>query len=149
MQPLKFVSVTSENLSEFKHLHECIFPTTFPRQFYKEAEAPKQLGLYQIAFIEAKSVGVLSVGQLKDSLYIYSLGCRVFNRRRKIGSHLLENALEFARNQNIGKISLHVQEGNEAALEFYQKHGFNVIERVPGYYRRLQPSDGFLLSKAL
>lgn len=32
-------------------------------------------------------------------------------------------------------VSLHVKEGNEGALEFYKKKGFNVVEVIYGYYR--------------
>jgi len=44
---------------------------------------------------------------------------------------------------------LHVQAGNDAALQFYKKHGFIVKEELKNYYTDLEPSDCFLLEKYL
>ncbi len=44
---------------------------------------------------------------------------------------------------------LHVQQGNDSALEFYKKHGFAVVEELPDYYKDLSPSGCFVLEKRL
>lgn len=41
------------------------------------------------------------------------------------------------------------QVGNEDALRFYSKEGFEVVETVPGFYKRLDPPDALLLRKPL
>lgn len=42
---------------------------------------------------------------------------------------------------------LHVQASNEEALAFYKKHGFKLVEELAGYYKKIEPSDAFLLMK--
>ena len=37
---------------------------------------------------------------------------------------------------------------NETALDFYKKFGFQVVERKEQYYKRIEPSDAFVLSKS-
>jgi ribosomal protein S18 acetylase RimI-like enzyme len=49
--------------------------------------------------------------------------------------------------REVKKMRLHVQAGNDAALEFYKKHGFDVKEELKGYYTELDPSDCFLLER--
>lgn len=54
---------------------------------------------------------------------------------------------------NIGKhpdvkeIYLHVQTSNEEALRFYRRYGFEVAEKLEGYYKRIDPPDCFVLRK--
>lgn len=43
------------------------------------------------------------------------------------------------------RITLHVHTPNETAIAFYQRHGFEISETLPNYYRRLQPPSAFLL----
>lgn len=43
----------------------------------------------------------------------------------------------------------HVQVNNETALSFYKKFGFQVISTAVEYYRRLEPSDAYLLERSL
>ena len=139
--------VTDENINTFKHLHTCIFPANYPSKFYKEIFNKNSLN--KIVLIGEQSVGVLSARVLESdlgkSLYLTSLGCKVLYRRKGLGSLLLSEAQKFALNQDCKYIRLHVQEGNEAAMDFYRDKGFQIESVVPGYYTRLQPSNAFLM----
>jgi len=39
--------------------------------------------------------------------------------------------------------------GNDEAIAFYKKFGFEVQETIPGYYKKLDPPDAVLLVKRL
>ena len=43
----------------------------------------------------------------------------------------------------------HVQVNNETALSFYKSFGFQIISTATEYYRRLEPSDAYLLERSL
>jgi ribosomal protein S18 acetylase RimI-like enzyme len=47
------------------------------------------------------------------------------------------------------EIYLHVQTNNDAALAFYQKHGFTIQDTIPDYYTGIQPSSAHVLVKHL
>ena len=47
------------------------------------------------------------------------------------------------------EIYLHVQVGNDDAIEFYQKFGFVKGDIVKDYYKKIEPADAVLLSKKL
>ena len=46
-------------------------------------------------------------------------------------------------------MTLHVQQGNDSALNFYKKHGFEVVEELKDYYTDLTPSGCFVLEKVI
>lgn len=139
----------------FQHLHDCIFPAPYPPKFFKEALEieHKEGGINKIAYFNGKEAGVLSARIIPTdcgkSLYLTSLGCKLFNRRQGIGALLLKQAIEWAKNQDCGRLYLHVQEGNEAAIEFYRAKDFQIEKVVPGYYTRLNPSNAFIMYRNL
>ena len=49
----------------------------------------------------------------------------------------------------VESIYLHVQLGNDSALEFYKKYGFEITATVSGYYKRIEPSSAYILEKHL
>lgn len=42
-----------------------------------------------------------------------------------------------------------MQVGNETALNFYKRYGFEVAETLKDYYHDIQPADCLLLKKQL
>lgn len=38
---------------------------------------------------------------------------------------------------------------NESALEFYRKFGFENVDTVENYYKRIEPADAYVLEKKL
>ena len=43
----------------------------------------------------------------------------------------------------------HVQVNNDVALKFYNNFKFEILERKEQYYKRIEPSDAFVLSKKI
>lgn len=72
-------------------------------------------------------------------------------RRRDVGSTMLESVLDAVAKtySNVASIYLHVQTNNASAIKFYEKFGFVVKETLKGYYKRIDPSDCFVLEKTL
>ena len=55
-------------------------------------------------------------------------------RKQGIGSALITQFLKEMYLQNIRQVELEVRINNDAAIKFYKKHGFDVIETVPRFY---------------
>jgi len=81
------------------------------------------------------------------SRHVADLGLMVAEgqRRRGIGTRLLEAALEWARIAGVTKLELHVFPWNEPALRLYESFGF---ERE-GYRKRHYERDGELVDAIL
>jgi RimJ/RimL family protein N-acetyltransferase len=90
-------------------------------------------------------VGRLSVArdQHPASFHVADLGLMVAasHRRKRIGSRLLEAAVEWARGVGIQKLELHVFPHNEAAIQLYERFGFVREGYRRKHYRR---SGGYI-----
>ena len=74
---------------------------------------------------------------------------RYFHPGSKLLNHILETATEGSTTPKVGKIYLHVQFGNEEALQFYKKHGFEMVEKCENYYPQFEVKDAYKLEKVL
>ena len=52
-----------------------------------------------------------------------------------IGSQLLNNIIEFARENDFEIIDLQVRGDNESAIHLYEKHGFEKIGEHPAFFK--------------
>lgn len=82
-----------------------------------------------------------------------TLGVLAPYRERGIGSQLLNHVLDLVHSSpdcaDVVDVYLHVQEGNDDALRFYTRFGFEVRERLTGYYRRVKPADCLIVRKVI
>ncbi|KAI0223000.1 N-alpha-acetyltransferase 50, partial [Lamellibrachia satsuma] len=81
-------------------------------------------------------------------LYIMTLGCLAPYRRLHIGTVMLKHVLKICEEDgNFDNVFLHVQINNDSAIKFYEKFGFEIVERKTSYYKRIEPADAFVLQK--
>lgn len=63
---------------------------------------------------------------------------------------MLEYVLTKAQEDSeIAEVYLHVQTNNEQAKQFYLRHGFDQMEIIKDYYKKIEPADCFLFRKVL
>ncbi|MBU0743141.1 ribosomal protein S18-alanine N-acetyltransferase [bacterium] len=80
-------------------------------------------------------VGYLMAWKVADEWHVINLAVATGERRSGIGTLLLEATLAAAVAEGCRTATLEVRVGNEPALAFYARHGFESIERRPQYYR--------------
>jgi ribosomal-protein-alanine N-acetyltransferase len=68
-------------------------------------------------------------------------------RRKGIGSKLLRRFLREMVFNNIKKIELEVRVDNKIAVNFYRKHGFEIIDVIPNFYR--DKKDAYVLRRII
>ena len=81
--------------------------------------------------------------QMADEGEILNLAVRRQNRKKGEGRALLSAALEKLQRGGVRRVYLEVRESNATAIVFYQKQGFSIMGRRPGYYR--EPEEAAVL----
>lgn len=76
------------------------------------------------------------------TFYVYAKTLRIFSiavlpdfQGKDIGKYILEYAVNLARSQKIGRISLEALKSDTKLIDFYKKAGFKVTDELPDYYQ--------------
>ncbi len=85
--------------------------------------------------------------RFEDEGHIISLAVDQKYYRKKIGSQLVETALEIFKRYNVNSIRLEVRKGNRKARKFYQKLGFVEKAHLVEYYE--DGEDAVVMGKLL
>ncbi len=150
---VKFGEVNSKNFEQLRVLNYLTLPVIYSEHFYDYLTSMKRYS--KMAYVKDVLVGAISCKEDIDKsgehvCYIMTITVLKPYQRYGIGSQLLQQASEECLlKRNVKKMRLHVQAGNDSALEFYKKHGFFVVEELKNYYTDLTPSDCFILEKLI
>ena len=114
----------------------------WPQSDY-EAEVLRKESIFLASFDDMQQLEGFVVGRLvpgndqMDSVEaeIYNIAVQAENRRRGIGSHLVNAFFDVCRTHGVRKVRLEVRAENISAQKFYEKHGFTVEFIRKGYYR--------------
>ncbi len=86
-------------------------------------------------FLEnARLVGYISVYHLAGELEILNIAVSREQRRRGFGLRLLTEALRQGRERGLERAVLEVRTSNAAAIALYERLGFSLAGKRPGYY---------------
>ena len=143
--------ITHHNLKQLKIINAVSLPISYQESFYKGV--PDLGDFARFAYFKDIVVGAAcgKIDPTKDSnrLYIMTLAVLAPYRRMGVATKLLEHLLGLTEGKKINEVALHVQINNDDAIKFYERFGFAIVETVPAYYKRIEPSDAYLLRKAL
>ncbi len=139
VQPQDFFSVLK---IAYNTLPERYSPTIF-NAFYESYPQG-----FLVADENKKVIGfIIGVKTLDDIIRIPMLAVTENYRRKNIGSKLIFKLLEIINRENINKIELEVKTNNLAAINFYKKHGFKIIERLTKFYQ--SGEDAYIMKRIL
>ena len=88
--------------------------------------------------------GYLGFWDLKDRLEITTLAVSKEDRKRGIAQSLLDKLREYGEEKKIKNITLEVRVNNQAAINLYQKNGFEIWALRKNYYEH---EDGYLMGR--
>jgi [ribosomal protein S18]-alanine N-acetyltransferase len=97
--------------------------------FYRATQASACLG-----FILARIIPAVSAETGKDA-EIYNIGVLPDKQGRGIGSILMNALLDECRKRWVDVVWLEVRSSNSRAIDFYSKHGFQVVSVRRAFYR--------------
>ena len=89
--------------------------------------------------------GFIGVWMLPDEAHIVTIAVRDSHRRQGIGEMLLIAALDLAREKSQPLMTLEVRVSNDAAIQLYDKYGFEQVGLRPRYYSD-NKEDAYILT---
>lgn len=107
-----------------------------------------------VAEIDDELVGYLLAEYDGSFLHIMSFGVYPKYRRHKIGTKLIHELVNIAKNKpNVNTLSLNVHADNKGGVLFYEKYGFKKNKRLVNYYsgtlKNAKSQDAFRLEYLL
>jgi ribosomal-protein-alanine N-acetyltransferase len=94
--------------------------------------ARKNPDTFLVAKVKDQMAGYAIIDEWEDHGHLVSIAVHPNFRRTGVATGLL-HALE-ERMKDQGTVRLEVRESNDAAIQFYLKHGFEKKDMIPGYY---------------
>lgn len=155
MSNVQLDDLTPNNLGMLKRINAVVLPTSYTDSFYDEALKVGQLA--KLAYYNEIPVGAIrcclevSPEHTKPSrIYIMTIAVLSPYRENGIGGMLLDHIEKYAAETFIPELSVHCLTDDSEVLEWYKKRGFEIVEEVKGYYKRLTPAkDAYLMVKKL
>ena len=105
---------------------------------------------YCLSF-NGRTIGYLIAMLAVDTADILNIGIEPEFKRQGHGTALLNHLIKELRKRNISEILLEVRAGNQSAIQFYKRQGFEEISVRKNYYTKnsknqLHREDGIIMS---
>ncbi len=143
------MQILEMNLDDFEQIKGCLqeefdeFWT--PNILKSELENPNSK--YIVAKENENIVGFAGIIISIDDTEITNIVTKKAERKRGIGTLLLDKLIEMTKKENRDKISLEVNENNIEAKNLYIKNGFEIVGRRKKYYNGID--DAIIMTKFL
>lgn len=108
-------------------------------------EAANYGTIFLVAEYQNEIVGYLGMKPVLDEGYISNVAVTGSARGKGIGSALLENLNDYAKQHGIKAISLEVRPSNAPAIALYEKFGYKQVGRRRNFYSH-PTEDGLILT---
>ena len=118
------------NPSLFNYFYE-----TFPEGFIITEFGKKIVGFVVGLPINNKTAKILMLSVSKN------------HRNKQIGSNLLDQLLKILKKEKIETIELEVRTRNRKAIKFYEKHGFEITDKLTDFYQNGEA--GYVMRKKI
>lgn len=148
LRTFQIEDMTEETVSKVQALASDLFSVPWSEQSLRE-EIDNPHCIFRLALdFDKKLIGYYGIYTMYENADIARIGVDASYRRRGIGSVLLKDAEQKAKEAGCEKMQLEVRASNEAARAFYEKHGFKQDGLRPNYYDK-PTEDAVLYSKLL
>lgn len=143
------MQILEMNLDDFEKIKDCLqeeFDEFWTPNILK-SELESSNSKYIVAKENENIVGFAGIIISIDDTEITNIVTKKAERKRGIGTLLLDKLIEMTKKENRDKISLEVNENNIEAKNLYIKNGFEIVGRRKKYYNGID--DAIIMTKFL
>ena len=139
---IKIEQISKKDVPSVAEIEKECFSTPF-----SEADIIEYIGNplwhFFVAKLENEVVGYLSFTKIIDECQIVNVAVLESARQMGVGTLLIENLLDFCRQNGVIKLFLEVRESNVPAIKLYEKFGFLAAGVSKNHYS--MPTENALL----
>ncbi len=139
---MNFETVKLEDIKEMLKIEKRSFHSHWNRQTFVD-ELSSENGHYVAAREGGRILGYSGFRYVLDEGHITTLAVAPRDRKKGVGTQLIERLIKDASEKGLRKLFLEVRQSNVAAQKIYKKLGFKVIDRRREYYQH--PSEDALV----
>ena len=110
-------------------------------------ELGNPLSIYIVALNQGEVVGYAGLWQPDDEGHVTNIVTKKDKRGNNIGTLMLEEIINIAKNKNMKSITLEVNDNNNIAINLYKKYGFKEVGIRPKYYNNTD--DAIIMTKEI
>ena len=110
-------------------------------------ELENPLSVYIVALNQGEVVGYAGLWQPDDEGHVTNIVTKKDKRGNNIGTLMLEEIINIAKNKNMKSITLEVNVNNNIAINLYKKYGFKEVGTRPKYYNNTD--DAIIMTKEI
>ena len=130
---IKIEKMTKEHLSQIKDILQDQFDE-FWNENVLNGELENPLSEYIVAIENGEVVGYAGLWQPIDEGHITNIVTKKDKRGNHIGTKMLEEIINLAKNKNLKCVTLEVNEHNKPAINLYKKYNFVEVGKRNKYY---------------
>jgi len=140
-------ALAGSDLRKVMALEKAIFSDPWPEAAMREhLHYPETGGV--VAELDGQLIGYGCYRFEYGDVHLTNLAVKPSYRRKSVAKQLLAYILRLAGERYCESIFLEVRASNRAARAFYEKAGFGVIDRSPGYYNK-PVEDAYIMARRL
>ena len=143
---MKIYLASEGDLESIARLEKEIFKDFWSLEMIK-SQYNLQNSVYIAAKIDEKIVGYACFTYVCGEAELLRICVDEKFRRRNIAAKIFEKSEEIFKEKNVCECFLEVRAGNEGAIAFYTKNGFEILGRRKGYYTNYNNEDALVMSK--
>lgn len=141
---MKVVDAKKEDIPQVLALHKSLFEISYSYDNYAY-EIDLDISYFKLLKKNDIIIGYFVIHQLFEQLEIVILGIDKKYQNQGLGKFLMELIEYYKLKLNCSEILLEVENNNYKAINFYKKHGFEVINTRVNYYG--ENKDAYILRK--
>lgn len=130
---IEIKKMTNEHLNQIKNILEEQFDE-FWNANVLASELENPLSDYIVALENGEVVGYAGLWQPIDEGHVTNIVTKKDKRGNHIGTKMLEEIINIAKNKKLKCVTLEVNEHNQTAIKLYQKYNFVEVGKRTKYY---------------
>lgn len=134
---IEFRDMEIDDVAMVYEIEKKSFATPWTKQSLMTEISENKLARYKLMCKDSEIIGYFGVWIVDDEAHIMNIAIKPEYRRQGYGDLLFQELLNTAENEDVKRVTLEVRKSNEAAINLYEKHGFEACAIRKDYYRDL------------